>query len=222
MEDVKVISKVPSNHKVALSVLDKVVKDLDKRELFFTYQEVLNQQTDDVIEGINVHPDDYHKFIWIPHRSVIKTEANTTTKTCPVFNCSLKTNKAPSLSEAKYVSVNLMKDIVKLSIYFRSNKFTILSDIKQAFLQIRLARETEKNRFCFFLCDGDRLFTYCYKTIIFGFNASPFILNYVLKYHADKYADDEFSKTLKDNLYVNNMLVTSNNLNFLKEVYTES
>ena len=70
--------------------------------------------------------------------------------------------------------------------------------------------------------DGDRLVTYRYKTIIFGFNASPFILNYVLKYHADKYAEDEFSKILKENLYVDNMLVTSNDINFLKKVYTET
>ena len=72
------------------------------------------------------------------------------------------------------------------------------------------------------MCDGDRLVTYRYKTIIFGFNASLFILNYVLKYHAEKYADDEFSKILKENLYADNRLVTSNNLNFLKEVYTET
>ena len=219
----EVISKVPSNQKVALSVIDKVVKDLDKRELLYSYQEVFSQHlANDIIEEINVHPDDYHKFIWIPHHPVIKTEANTTTKIHPVFNCSLKTNKAPPLNETVYAGVNLMKDIVKLSIYFRSNKYTMLSNIKQAFLQIRLARETDRNHFCFFMRDGDRLVTYRYKTIIFSFNASPFILNYFLKYHAEKYADDEFSKILKENLYVDNMLVTSNNLNFLEEVYTKT
>ena len=180
-----------------------------------SYQAVFSQQlADDIIEEIDVHPDDYHKFIWIPHRPVVKTDANMTT------NCSLKTNKAPSLNEAAYAGVNL--HIVKLSIFFRSNRYTMLSDIKQAFLQIRLASETDKNRFCFFMRDGDRLVTYRYKTIIFGFNASPFILNYVLKYHADKYAEDEFSKILKENLYVDNMLVTSNDINFLKKVYTET
>ena len=59
------------------------------------------------------------------------------------------------------------------------------------------------------------------RQFIFGFNASPFILNYVLRYHAKEYADDEFSKILKENLYIDNMLVTSNYLNFLKEVYTK-
>ena len=119
-----------------------------------SYQGVFSQQlVDDIIEDINVHPDDYHKFIWIPHRPAIKTEANMTTKICPVFNCSLKTNKAPSLNEAAYAGVNLINDIVKLSIYFRSNQYTMMSDIKQAFLQIRLASETDKNCFCFFMRD---------------------------------------------------------------------
>ena len=113
----EVISKVPSNHKVALSVLDKVVKDLDRRELS-SYQAVFSQQlADDIIEDIDVRPDDFHKFIWIPHRPVVKTDTNTTTKIRPVFNCSLKTNKAPALNEAAYAGVNLMKDIVKLSIF---------------------------------------------------------------------------------------------------------
>ena len=97
----------------------------------------------------------------------------------------------------------------------------MLSDINQAFLQIRLANETDKNHFCFSMRDGDRLVTYRYKTIIFGFNASPFILNYVLKYHAEKYTEDEFSRILKQNLYLD-MLVTRNDINFLKKVYTET
>ena len=79
-----------------------------------------------------------------------------------------------------------MKDIVKLSIYFRPNKYTMLSDVKQAFLQIRLSREIDKNRFCFVMSDGDRLVTHRYETIIFGFNASPFILNYCFKVQCRK------------------------------------
>ena len=218
-----VIDKVPSNHKVALSVLDKVVKDLDKKGMLSTYLEVFKQQqADGIIKEFNVHPDDYHKFIWIPHRPVVKTEANTTTKVRPVFNCSLKTNKLPSLNEAAYAGINLLKDIVQLSLKFRSNKFTMVSDIKQAFLQIKLAKEDDKNRFCFFMRDGDRVISYRYETIIFGFNSSPFILNYVLKHHVEQYAGDAFSKILRDNMYVDNLLVTSNNLDFLEDVYFET
>ena len=75
-----------------------------------------------------------------------------TTKIRPVFNCSLKTNKElPSLNEAAYTGIDLMGSILKLLFYFRTNEYVMLSDIKQAFLMVKLADEYDKNRFCFFL-----------------------------------------------------------------------
>ena len=40
--------------------------------------------------------------IFIPHRPVIKMDGLTTTKIRPVFNCSLKVGKAPSLNNAAF------------------------------------------------------------------------------------------------------------------------
>ena len=136
-----------------------------------------------------------------------------------MFNCSLKTGTKPSLNEAAFAGVNLMDDIVLLALYFRANDIIMLSDIKQAFLQIRLAREGDKNHFCFFMKEGKQLVTYRYKTIILGFNASPFTLNYVLKHHAGTYKDDEVSHFLKSNLYVDNLIVTHNSKDMLLKVY---
>ena len=90
---------------------------------------------------------------------------------------------APSLNEAAYAGVNLMGDIVKLSLYFRSNDKVLLGDIKQPFLQTRLSKE-DKDRFCFFMKEGGELVT------------SPFILSYVIKHHEDSFSDDEFSRIL--------------------------
>ena len=108
---------------------------------------------------------------------------------------------------------------MKLSLYFRSNDTVWISDIKQALLQIMLTRE-DKSRFCFFK-KGDKLVAYRYRTIIFGFNASPFILNYVIKHHDSQLFDDGFSKILKTNFYVDNLIVTGNSSEFLKNVYSE-
>ena len=216
------VEKVPSNHKVALSVLNRVVNNLEQKGSLAAYQEVFhNQLKDGIIEKIRVEPKDFDNYVWIPHRPIFKEEANVTTKIRPVFNCSLKIGNAPSLNEAAYAGLNLMGDIVKLSLYFRSNNTVLLSDIKQAFLQIMLAREEDKNRFCFFMKEGDELVAYRYRTIIFGFNASPFILNYVIKHHASQLCDDEFSKILKTNFYVDNLIVTGNSPEFLKNVYSE-
>ena len=157
-----------------------------------------NQLKDGIIEEIKVHPSRYNNYTCIPHRPVIRTAEQVTTKIRPVFKCSLKTNKElPSINEAA-----LMGTILKLLFYLRTNKYVMLSDIKQAFLMIKLASEYDKNRFCFFWKRENKLVCYRYKTIVFAYSASPFIVNYVMKYHVKSYPKDKFSEILGNNFYV--------------------
>ena len=104
-----------------------------------------------MIDEINVSPSSYDDYTWIPHRPVIKTEEQVTTKIRPVFNCFLKTSKElPSLIVAAFTGIDLMGSILKLLLYFRTNKYAMLSDTKQAFVMVKLASEYDKNRICFF------------------------------------------------------------------------
>ena len=216
------VTEVPSNENVAIAILEKVVNKLKRNGLLDVYRDVFAKQLEDnIIERIDITPETFHEHVWIPHRPVVKTDPNSTTKVRPVFNCSLKVNNKPSLNEAAYAGVNLMNDLTKLVLYFRSNKYVMISDIKQAFLQISLANEQDKNRFSFFMIENDQLVAYRYRTIIFGFNASPFILNYVIKHHASQYPDDECSHILKFNFYVDNLLITGNSIEKLNHLYNE-
>ena len=218
------ISKVSSNHKVALSVLDKVYANLDSNNLTNDYNAVFESQLrDGIIEQINVLPSFYDSYVWIPHRPVIKEESQVTTKIRPVFNASLKTNKdSYSLNEAAYSGIDLMSSLLKLLLKFRSNKYVMLSDIKSAFLMIKLSDDFDKNKFCFFLKKGDEILTYRYKTIIFGFISSPFMLMYVMKYHASKYDNDIITEILSSNFYMDNLIYTTNSLNELESIYREA
>ena len=218
------ITLVPSNHYVALKVLDKTIDHLNKKGLVSKYEGVFDKQLEDgIIEEIQVNPSEYNNYTFIPHRPVIRTEEQITTKIRPVFNCSLKTRKElPSLNEAAYTGIDLMGSILKLLFYFRTNKYAMISDIKQAFLMVKLAREYDKNRFCFFWRRGNRLVTYRYKTIVFGYTSSPFILNYVMKYHAQSYPDDKCKQVLENNFYVDNLVVTGNDLNEMRDLYSLS
>ena len=73
-----------------------------------------------------MNPSDYDSHIWIPHRPVIRTGEQVTTKIRPVFNCSLKIDKTlPSLNEAAYLGIDLMGSILKLLFYFRTNKIVM-------------------------------------------------------------------------------------------------
>ena len=218
------INKVPSNHVVALKVLDKTMNHLRKIGLTEKYQEVFDKQlADGIIEEIIVHPSDYNNHVWIPHRPVIKTEEQVTTKIRPVFNCSLKTNKdLPSLNEAAYTGIDLMGSILKLLFYFRTNKYVMVSDVKQAFLMVKLKKVEDKNKFCFFWRRGDTLVAYRYKSIVFGYTSSPFILNYVMKHHAEQYPDDECTEILSDNFYVDNLFATGNHPGVMLSIYNQA
>ena len=218
------IHLVPSNHFVALKVLDRTMDHLGKKGLISKYEEVFDKQLEDgIIEEISVKPSDYNNYTWIPHRPVIKMEEQVTTKIRPVFNCSLKTNKAlPSLNKVAYPGIDLMGSIFKLLFYFRTNRLVMLSDIKQAFLMIKLKNEFDKRRFCFFWKRGNKLVAYRYKTIVFGYTSSPFILHFVMQHHAESLPDDKCKEILSNNFYVDNLLITGNNLMEMKTLYNQA
>merc|ERR1712030_155126 len=70
--------------------------------------------------------------------------------------------------------------------------------------------------------EGEKLICYRYNTLIFGFIASPFILNYVIKHHVKKYVNDECTQMLKNCFYVDNLNKTSNSKEKLVHLYKEA
>ncbi|XP_068200659.1 uncharacterized protein [Palaemon carinicauda] len=155
------ISQVPSNPFIALKVLDRTMEHLNRKGLLSKYEEVFdNQLNDGIIEEINVSPSDYDNYTWIPHRPVIRTDEQVTTK------------------------------------------------------------EYDKNRFCFFWKRGSKLVYYRYKTIVFGYTSSPFILNYVMKHHAKMYPEDKCREILENNFYVDNLIISGHNIDEIQELYS--
>ena len=92
------IENVPSNHFIALKVLDRTVEFLNKKGLIKKYEEIFDNLLEDgIIEEIKVHPSNYNNYTSIPHRPIIRTAEQVTTKIRPVFNCSLKTKNCLQL-----------------------------------------------------------------------------------------------------------------------------
>ena len=50
---------------------------------------------------------------------------------------------------------------------------------------------------------------YRYTTLVFGYIASPFILNFIVKFHADQFPQDDVTFILKNQMYVDNLIYTS-------------
>ena len=142
----------------------------------------------------------------------------TTTKIRPVFNYSLKVGKTPSLNEAAFPVIDLRNNLLSLLLYFRTNSNVVLADIMKAFLQIRLADDSDKNRFCSFKKIERKFIPYRYNTIIFGFISSPSILNYILQYHLQVNSHLEVASLIKNHFYVDNLLLSSNQVEVLPKL----
>ena len=84
---------------------------------------------------------------------------------------------------------------------------------------IRLKTEKDQNRFCFFIKKNNELICYRYKTLLFGFNACLFIFNFILKYHINRYPDDEFMRMIENNFYVDNLIVSDDDIHKLMYIY---
>ena len=219
----ELIDKVPSNLKVALAVAERVYSKLENQNIETDYEKVFDQQEElGIIEPVSERVTGQ---VFIPHRPVIRTDEHTTTKIRPVFNCSLKVGKAPSLNEAAFPGVDLMNNLLSLLLYFRTNDYVVLADIMKAFLQIRLSSEADRNRFCFFRKINGKFVPYRYNTIIFGFVSSPFILNYIIQHHLSSYDNSDVASLIKDKFYVDNLVLSSNQgvtlpfmINSIKEI----
>jgi hypothetical protein len=143
------ISQVNDNFDIARAVLNRVVARLKAQGNLESYGEVFEQQLrDGILEEVPWAEVDRKGMVFIPHRAVIKSSPSCTTKVRPVLNCSLRSGGRPSLNDAAFPGVDLMGDLFALLIELRYDDYLLMSDIKQAFLQIRLSSESDKNKFC--------------------------------------------------------------------------
>ena len=142
----------------ALPMLNKTGKYLQSENLNKEYNDAFyHQESEGIIERTEASPDKFFEYIWIPHWPVIKKDEQSNTKIRPVFNCSLKTRRSCSLKQASYPGINLINYMLELLLLFKINIYILLADIRKAFLIIKLNSDKDKNRFCIFLKEGDRI-----------------------------------------------------------------
>ncbi|KAF0305677.1 hypothetical protein FJT64_022742 [Amphibalanus amphitrite] len=193
------VEEVPENFDNAMALTDRVHQSLQRKNLVEKYSAVFQQQVNDgIIEEIDLSVS--KRRVFIPHHPVIKTDEQTTTKIRPVFNCSFKTTGSPSLNDACFPGVNLLTNMTSLLQRFRTNKFMMMADIEKAFLQVHLKYESDQDHFCFLWKTEEGVKAYRFKTILFGLNASPFILNHILQLHLQRFRETEAISALKQSL----------------------
>ncbi|GFX37075.1 integrase catalytic domain-containing protein [Trichonephila clavipes] len=97
---------------------------------------------------------------------------------------------------------------VDLLISFRSNKIAVLADVEKAFLQISLAPK-DRDVVRFLIDDGENgVQVYRFNRVLFGVNASPFLLAATIKTHIGKYMEKypDTVRTLDHCFYVDDLV----------------
>ena len=85
-----------------------------------------------------------------------------------------------------------------------------LTSLRRFFRSVWHLKRTRTDSVFFRKING-KFVPYRYRTIIFGFVSSPFILNYVIQYHLSAHSSDLTSSLIRDRFYVNNLIITCNN-----------
>ncbi|GFR22547.1 integrase catalytic domain-containing protein [Trichonephila clavata] len=158
--------------------------------LYSEYCKVLKNYLDEgIIEKVtNPFVPTNNPVFYLPHQVIIKNEA-LTTKLRIVFDASAHEEKQFSLNDCLFQGVNLNPNILDLLISFRSNKIAILADVEKAFLQISLAPK-DKDVVRFLIDNGENsVNVYRFNRVLFGVNASPFLLAATIKTHIEKYVE---------------------------------
>ena len=183
---------------------------------------VVDQVTAGIIEKVPDTPTGERVF-YMPHKPVVKQEA-TTTKTWMVFDASTKPQPtSSSINDCTYPGPSLQPLLWDILFRARMCPYLLIGDIEKAFLQIGLGEEDRDTfRFLFNLNGKEEHFRF--SRIPFGAKASPFMLGATLDYHYDQQPDTvkETVSTLRENTYVDNLMVTGTKVDDLHKFKSEA
>ena len=156
------------------------------------YDSIIQEQLEaDIIEKV-VDLEKAEKVHYLPHQAVVRRNAETT-KVRVVYDASSKEGKnGTSLNECLHVGPSLNPLLFDILIRFREYKVVLFGDIEKAFLNVEVDKDDRDSLRFLRVDDVQRdnlnIVVYRFCRVVFGVNASPFLLNGTLRHHISRYA----------------------------------
>ena len=208
------------------SQLKRLIKDPEVlKEYDFIIQDQLQSG---IIEQVDcAKRPDVGRVHYLPHHGVVRRDA-LTTKLRVVFDASSRpSSDSPSLNECLYSGPALTPTIFNVLLRFREKRIALVGDIEKAFLNVGVAEE-DRDVLRFLWVDsleeenpGLMLYRFC--RVVFGVNASPFLLNATLKYHISQYeADPGLVQNLLNSFYVDDLVTGERGVEECLSLYQKS
>ena len=180
---------------------------------------IKEQERRGFIEKINPSPPVHY----IPHHHVSKDSK--TTRIRIVYDCSCRLSpNYPSLNDCLEIGRSLVNDLCSILLRFHVHKFALSTDIKKAFLHVKLdVSDQDFTRFLWLSNPEDAesdLDTYRFKVVLFGAASSPSMLAATVHLHLSKH-NSQIARDIHD-VYVDNVISGSPTEESVIEYFTES
>ena len=220
---------LPVNKDLAFGRLKSIFKRLNNDpENLQRYDGIIRDQLkQNIIEEADLTNDENTFKHYVPHHPVITPKKNTT-KVRVVYDASAKTKPTnKSLNDCLYRGPVILENLCGLLIRFRSHAIGLVADIEKAFLQIGLQpSDRDVVRFLWIRdlskpVNQENLVTYRFTRVPFGVVSSPFLLGATVKFHLQK-VGSPISMTIKDNIYVDNLITGVDNNQEVEGFYHET
>ncbi|XP_065061319.1 uncharacterized protein LOC135688408 [Rhopilema esculentum] len=220
---------LPSNFTNSLCRLKGQLRKLKKEpEVLQTYDNIIKEQLKDgVIEKV-AELEASERQHYLPHQAVVRENAETT-KVRIVYDASSKEGKTgTSLNNCLHVGPPLTPLLFDILLRFREFKVPMVADIEKAFLNVEIDQsDRDVLRFLWVKDihnEDSPVEVYRFKRVVFGVNSSPFLLNAVLRFHINKYKeeDPDFAMKLADNFYVDDLVFGASNLIDARNLYLKA
>ena len=208
---------LPNNRTGSLKRLENLVRRLERRGQLERYNDITQDQLN---QGIVERTDEagaYGKEFYIPHKAVVRENAETT-KMRIVYDASAReTSSAASLNECLEVGPPLQNQLWSVIIRNRFYPVAIAGDLKQAFLQIRV-RGADRDALRFhWLKDlrSRQVETLRFTRVLFGLAPSPFLLAAVIKEHLQRYksVNPKLVEEIERSMYVDDLITGGESVN---------
>nr|CDJ94813.1 Protein of unknown function DUF1759 and Protein of unknown function DUF1758 and Retrotransposon domain containing protein [Haemonchus contortus] len=226
-----VSATLPNNRAIAFRRLVSLWNSLQQNtDLLQRYNEIFQEQLElNILEDVREDaPPSGPRVHYIPHQAVL-TPRKATTKLRIVYDASAHHKGCPSLNDVLHRGPVILPQIYGVLLRFRIGQIGIISDVEKAFLQVRLHESDRDATRCLWLHDHklppspENVRVLRFTRVTFGLNSSPFLLAGTTHFHLNQYGEDiKLIADIKENLYVDNLVLSMDTLEEAVESYSRT
>ena len=222
---------LPDNRRNCERRLNTLCKQLKKKpEQYKLYDQLFREyERDGIIEQVpRVEIGEPGKVCYLSHRPIVR-EDRETTKIRPVFDGSAAaTADSPSLNDILHTGPNLLSLIYDVLLRFILRRIVVMSDIKQAFLNVEVHPDhVDFLRFLWRNDGNEEITVFRFLVVLFGLTPSPFLLLATIQHHCERMVnegkiDQEFVSKFLKVLYMDDSINGGEDVNDAFDSYKKS